>query len=187
MLVEAGVVEGRREEGRTTAVVDAGPISVRVTAARPRQGATRVLAAFELGLRGFVEARLRAAMAEAGENPDKWFKQRIPGDVAKRARQRREAARLAGEPPAPPIAFVDLGDFIDIVTQGKNWPVFEAVFGSAEAFRVDIARLNAIRRPIAHLRPIDPVQLAETTLTVARLTRAITLDGGWEAAWDDED
>ena len=186
MLIETGVVDGNIRNGRATAVVEAGPIKVRVSAARPRQGAARVLAAFELGMRGFVEMKLRAAMEAAGENPDKWFNQRMPGDIVKRARERRTAARLAGEPPSPPIAFVDLGDFIDIVTQGKNWPVFEPVFGSAEGFRVDLGRLNALRRPIAHVRSIDPVQLAETTLTVARLTRSITLDGGWDAAWDDD-
>ena len=185
MLIETGVVDGDVRNGRATAVVEAGPIKVRVSAARPRQGAARVLAAFELGMRGFVEMKLRAAMEAAGENPDKWFNQRMPGDIVKRARERRAAARLAGEPPSPPIAFVDLGDFIDIITQGKNWPVFEPVFGSLEGFRVDLGRLNALRRPIAHVRAIDPVQLAETTLTVARLTRSITLDGGWDAAWDD--
>lgn len=186
MLIETGVVDGNVRNGRATAVVEAGPITVRVSAARPRQGAARVLAAFELGMRGFVEMKLRAAMEAAGENPDKWFNQRMPGDIVKRARERRAAARLAGEPPSPPIAFVDLGDFIDIVTQGKNWPVFEPVFDSVEGFRIDLGRLNALRRPIAHLRAIDPVQLAETTLTVARLTRSITLDGGWGAAWDDD-
>lgn len=186
MLVETGVVEGERRDGRTSALVEAGPVTVRVTTTRPRQGASRVLAAFELGMRGFVEAKLRAALAADGGDPEKWFKQRMPGDIVKRARERQEAARLAGEPPAPPIAFIDLGDFIDIVTQRSNWPVFEPVFGSAEGFRVDLTRLNAIRRPIAHLRKIDPVQLAETTLTVARLTKAIALYGDWEHDWDDE-
>jgi hypothetical protein len=186
MLVETGVVEGETRDGRTTALVEAGPVKVRVTAAHPRQAAMRILAAFELGLRGFVEARLRAAMLESGENPDKWFNQRMPGDVVKRARERREMAKADRELPAPPIAFVDLGDFIDIVTRRGNWPVFEPVFGSIEGFRVDIGRLNAIRRPLAHNRAIDPVQYTEATLIVARLTKAITLEGGWDQAWDDE-
>lgn len=186
LLVGTGLVDGETHGERTNAVVMAGPVSVRIMASRPRQSMSRVLAAFELGLRGFVEEKLRTAMETIGENPEDWFKKRMPGDVLVRAKERSATARLSGELPAPLIAFVDLGDFTSIITQKSNWSTFEGVFASKEDLRVDIARLNAMRRPIAHLRPIDPVQMTEMVLTVARLTKAMTLHGGWDAAWDDE-
>lgn len=187
VLVESGVVEGDRKGGTVTAVIQAGPVTVRVTAARPRLGAYRAISAFEIALRAFVAAKIEAAVMAADEEPKGWFRRRMPADVLKRVRERREDAKRAGEAPAAQIAYVDLGDFIPIVTQNANWPIFEPVFGSREAFKVDMERLNAIRRPTAHPRPIDAVQLTEATFTIHRLTLLIESDGGWDPAWKDDE
>jgi hypothetical protein len=187
ILIESGVVEGNTSGKVITAQIQAGPVNVRVTASRPRVGAYRAISAFEVALRGFVAAKLEVAHRAAGADGRLWFNQRIPGNVKQRVRERRDAAKAAGEPMAHSLSFVDLGDFIAIVTQNINWSVFEPVFGSREGFRVDIERLNNIRRPAAHPRPIDPVQLAEAILTIHRLTAMIERDGGWDAAWDDDE
>lgn len=187
VLIDSGVVEQDEDRGRKVAIVRAGPIDVRVSASRPRLGAYRAISAFEVALRGFAAARIEASETEAGGSPRGWFRRRMPGEVLKRVRDRREAARAAGEEPARQIDYVDLGDFIAIAEQKPNRPVFERAFGSLEGFKVDMMRLNAIRRPTAHPRPIDPVQLAEAVLTISRLTSAMERDGGWDPVWDDKE
>lgn len=186
ILVESGIIEGVVGGKTVSAIIEAGPINVRISASRPRIGAYRAITAFEIVMRDLISRLLMTAQRDAGDNPDAWFKQRVPGDVLKRARERRAEALRAGESASDPIAFVDLGDLIPIVTFGKNWPIFEPIFGSMEAFRVDMQRLNGIRRPTMHARPIDPVQLIEMALTISRMTSMIKAVHGWLPEWDEE-
>jgi hypothetical protein len=113
------------------------------------------------------------AQIDAGENPNAWFKQRVPGDILQRAKERKADAERAGEQAADLIAFVDLGDLIPIVTLKKNWPAFQPIFGNAEDFRVDMRRLNAIGRPAMHSRSIDPVQFTEMVIVIDRISSMI--------------
>lgn len=187
VLVESGLVEGLVRGTRVTAVIEAGPLSVEVSASRTRIGTYRAITGFEIAMRGLVKRVLVQAQIDAGENPDAWFKQRVPGDILRRARDRKAEAERAGEPAADLIAFVDLGDLIPIVTFGKNWPVFEPIFGNAEDFRVDMRRLNAIRRPAMHSRSIDPVQFTEMVIVIDRISSMIRRSFGWMAEWGEED
>ncbi|NNM78030.1 hypothetical protein HJG53_14075 [Sphingomonas sp. ID1715] len=186
VMVEAGVVAGERHHGIMVAMIEAGPLQVRVTAGQPRVGAYRLITAFETAMRAFVARALADAQAAAGLAEQSWFKQRVPGEIARRAQTRKDEARSAGEAAHDPLHFIDLGDLVTIITQRNNWPLFEPTLQSAEALRVDLSRLNAIRRPVMHSRPIDPVQLAEAVFIVGRITRAIKQAGGWDALWDAE-
>jgi len=186
VLIESGVVEGEVRGSTVTAVVEAGPLSVRISTSRPRVGAYRVITGFEIAMRGLVAQVLETAHRNEDKDPASWFKQRAPGDVLRRARERRAEALKAGEPDAPFISFVDLGDLIAIVVFGQNWPHFEPIFGSKEGFSVDMQRLNALRRPTMHARAIDGVQLTEMVLTISRMTNMIKRSCGWNSAWEDE-
>lgn len=187
VLVESGLVEGQVRGKRVTAVIEAGPLSVEVSASRTRIGTYRAITSFEIAMRSLVRRVLVQAQIDAGENPDAWFKQRVPGDILQRAKERKADAEHAGEQTADLIAFVDLGDLIPIVTLKKNWPVFQPIFGNAEDFRVDMRRLNAIRRPAMHSRSIDPVQFTEMVIVINRISSMIRGSFGWMAEWDEED
>lgn len=180
VLVESGLVEGRRTRaGTVTAVVEAGPIKVRVMASRPRLGAYQAIDAIETGLRTFVAAKLSAAHGPS------WFKQRVPGEIANRAKDRRREAMRAGEPQRELIHYTDLGDMIAMITRKDNWSeIFEAVFVRQDWFKVDLERLIAHRRPPMHARPVDAVQLVEILLNVRKLVDAMERDGIWDAGWD---
>lgn len=182
VLVESGVVEGKRTRaGTITAVVEAGPVKVQIMASRPRMGAFGAISAFENGLRDFVAFRLLAAQ---GAN---WFKQRVPGDTVQRAKDRRREAMRAGEAPLDLIFYTDLGDLIGVITRKDNWSeLFEVVFDRADWLRVDIERLNAFRRPIMHSRPVDSVQLCEIVLTIHRLVGWMERDGARDIGWDSD-
>jgi hypothetical protein len=182
VLIESGVVEGKlTRAGTITAVVEAGPVKVQIMASRPKLGAFGAIDAFESGLRGFVAAKLLAAQ---GVN---WFKQRVPGEIVQRAKDRRREAIRAGEASLDLIYYTDLGDLIGVVTRNDNWSeLFEAVFDRKEWLKVDIERLNASRRPTMHSRPIDPVQLCEIVLTIRRLVGWMECDGAWDVGWDSD-
>ncbi|MFM6831476.1 MAG: Swt1 family HEPN domain-containing protein [Novosphingobium sp.] len=180
VLIESGVVEGRRTRaGTMTAAVEAGPVKLRIMASRPKMGAFGAIDAFENALRAFVSAKLEAV---AGPN---WFKQRVPGDITTRAKERRHEAIRAGEPQLSLIHYTDLGDLIGVIMRKDNWgEIFEMVFDRAEWLKVDLERLNTHRRPIMHSRPIEPVQLCEIVLTIRRLVGWMERDGTWGEGCD---
>ncbi len=180
VLIESGVVEGKRTRaGTITAVVEAWPVKIQIKASRPKMGAFGAIDTFENSLRNFVANKL---LASQGLN---WFKQRVPGDIVQRAKNRRREAMRAGEASLDLIYYTDLGDLIGVITRKDNWSeLFEAVFDRAEWLKVDIERLNASRRPTMHSRPIDPVQLCEIVLTIRRLVGWIERDGTWDTGWD---
>ena len=180
VLIESGVVEGRRTRaGTMTAVVEAGPVKLRIMASRPKMGAFGAIDAFENALRAFVSAKLEAV---AGPN---WFKHRVPGDITTRAKERRREAIRSGEPQLSLIHYTDLGDLMGVILRRDNWgEIFEMVFDRAEGLKVDLERLNTHRRPTMHSRPIEPVQLCEIVLTICRLIGWMQLDGTWDEGWD---
>ncbi|MEA3052883.1 MAG: hypothetical protein QOG72_1786 [Sphingomonadales bacterium] len=182
VLIDSGVVEGRRTRaGTMTAVVEAGPVKLRIMVSRPKMGAFGAIDAFENALRAFVSAKLEAL---AGPN---WFKQRVPGDVMTRAKERRREAMRAGEAQLPLIHYTDLGDLIGVILRKDNWgELFEAVFDRAEWLKVDLERLNANRRPTMHSRPVEPVQLCEIVFTIRRLVGWMERDGVWDRGWDED-
>lgn len=181
-LVESGVVEGQlTRTGTMTAVIEAGPVTLRIIASRPKWSAFIAIDDFENALRAFVSAKLEVA---AGAN---WFKERVPNDVTCRAKERRREALRAGETHLPLIHYTDFGDLIGVILRRDNWSeLFEAVFGRAEWLKVDLERLNTHRRPTMHARPVGPVQLCEIIFTIRKLVDWMERDGTWDMGWDEE-
>lgn len=187
VLVESGVVEGVRTRGGVKAVVEVGPLRMSITTRRARHGAYSVIDAFEVALRAFIGLKLEAHVEATGGDPAKWFELRVPGNIVGAAKETRRAAYVAGEERQPLINFTNLGDLIAVVTSNRNWAeVFGDVFGDREAYKVDLARLNAHRRPIMHARPIDGLRLAEIVLTTRRLLALMQADGLPRPEWDDD-
>lgn len=182
LMIDSGVVEGRIGRGGiVVALIEAGPVRMRITAGQTRVGAYRAINAFETNLREFVQAKLTTAHGPT------WFKLRVHGEVAERAKARKREALRSGEPSVHSIHFVDLGDMIQIISRKDNWSeTFEAVFQRLDWVKVDLERLTAVRRPVMHARAVDSVQLCEVVLTIRRLTRLMEMDGESDAGWDDD-
>ncbi|WP_206240178.1 hypothetical protein [Novosphingobium terrae] len=186
VMVESGLAEAAIGASAPAAIIEVGNLNIRLSASYPNVGAYRVLSVFENAMRELVASVLQAAHVNDGLDPAHWFKQRVNGDVLRRARKRRSEAIAGGEASSDLITFIDLGDLITIVTSNNNWRLFEPIFVSKEGFKVDLERLNVWRRPVMHARKIDPVQFLELMLIVNRLMQAIRLSPYWEAHWSEE-
>ena len=187
VLVDSGVVEGRRTRTGVKAVIEVGPLRMSITTGRARHDAYRAIDAFEVALRAYIAARLEAHLAARGEDAAEWFTARVPGNIVGEAKRTRRDAYKAGEERQPLINFTNLGDLIAVMSTRQNWEeVFGAVFGDRDGIKVDLQRLNAHRRPTMHARPIDGLRLAEIVLTIRRLMATMQADGAWDAGWDDD-
>ncbi len=187
VLVQTGVVSGERTATGVRALIEVGPLRMSITTRRARHDAFRAIDGFEVALRAFIGVKLAADVASGGEDPDKWFTLRVPGNIVGEAKRIRRHAYRAGEPKQPLVNFTNLGDLISVITSNRNWDaVFGAVFEDRDGIKVDLQRLNAHRRPTMHARPIDGPRLAEILLTIRRLGAMMEADGGWVDGWDDD-
>ncbi|APH56872.1 Hypothetical protein GbCGDNIH6_8222 [Granulibacter bethesdensis] len=187
VLVDSGVVEGKRTRTGVKAVVEIGPLRMSITTGCARHDAFCAIDAFEVVLRAYIAAKLEAHLAAKGEDATKWFTARVPGNIVGEAKRTRRDAYKAGEDRQPLINFTNLGDLIAVISTRQNWEeVFGAVFGDRDGLKVDLQRLNAHRRPTMHARPIDGLRLAEIVLTIRRLMATMQADGAWVDGWDDD-
>lgn len=187
VLVDSGVVEGKRTRTGVKAVVEVGPLRMSITTGRTRHDAYRAIDAFEVALRAYIATKLEAHLAAKGEDGANWFTARVPGNIVGEAKRTRRDAYKAGEDRQPLINFTNLGDLISVISTRQNWDeVFGAVFGDRDGIKVDLQRLNAHRRPTMHARPIDGPRLAEIVLTIRRLMATMQVDGAWDDGWDDD-
>ncbi len=180
-LVESGVVEGRRtERGQVVAAFEVGDVRVRIAADRAPSAGFAAIRAFEIALRAFLAAQL-----EPIHGPE-WFARTAQGDAVGQAKRRRHAALVAGEDKQPLVDYSELGDLIHVVTSKSGWPIFEPFFGRMDMWKVDLDRLIALRRPTAHARKTDGVQLAEMLLTIRRRMADMGRTEARAAGWDDD-
>lgn len=106
-----------------------------------------LLSEFERDLRNFVHQRMSEAFGSD------WGKRRVPPEMYKSWREKREKAKLAGEPQGLLIDYADFGDYVTIITQRNNWAdIFKVYFGRAEFVRESLCRLHPIRVCTMHSR-----------------------------------
>jgi len=89
---------------------------------------------------------------------EKWWRQRIPGDVwsAAEERKRDEEKRLMHSIDLHPLWYVDFYDYVKIIVRKNNWEeVFKAVFINKEGFKTSMEKLVPIRNKVAHMRPLS--------------------------------
>jgi Swt1-like HEPN len=123
-----------------------------------------------------IENRLREVVAEAlSQVEGTWWPSRFPAALVREADQRRQSE---AESPAPisfdlhPLAFLDLGELVDVILEEANWEqVFKVRFGlSRDAFSQAMTAVTAVRNKVAHNRPVGANDLTVLRLAVQRLT-----------------
>ncbi|PZQ19299.1 MAG: hypothetical protein DI565_02680 [Ancylobacter novellus] len=178
VMVTSGLHGGvRDQDGVTALVLPVGSLLVSIRSDNVEGDARQAVADIERAMRAFVARKL-----EAAHGPD-WVRHRTPGDIFKNAKRKREAALKDGEPNRPLVDFVDIGELMDTVIWAKNWAsVFADVFIDAQMFALRVRALNAVRRPAAHSREVDGVQLVELCLQAYRLAAQMKADGAWKIA-----
>ena len=165
VVIESGFAAGVSENGISVATLDIAGLSMQIRSRNFGIDAFRVISAFEQALREFIVAKLEAV---AGP---KWFKQRVNGDMRKKAQDNRASAMANGEMEKMLIAYLDLGDLISILLRQDNWDsAFGHVFPTRERLEYDLQALVASRRTTMHARTVDAVRLVELMCIIRRLT-----------------
>lgn len=182
VVVESGLAAGVSSPSGAVAIVSVGRVSMSIRSSDTRVDAYQVLGAFEEELRDFISRKLAQKFGQ------KWFKQRVHGNLGAKAKEIREAALRRGEGQAPLINYLDLGDLNAIILAVNNWSdVFEAVFINRDELNHDMQKLIAARRPTAHYRKLDGVRLVEAICVIERLTSQMNSDGAWIESLDDDE
>jgi len=126
------------------------------------------LSSLEVHLREFVVVHLTAM------GGTQWLKQRIPGEILKRWRERQQQNRDAGRPVYEIIHYADFTDLCQIIVMKPNWDGgFKAIFRSKEDLTVSLGRLAPIRNDIAHNRPLSQTDILVLATETMRLFAAI--------------
>ncbi len=182
VVVESGLTAGLRSKSGAIAIVSVGRVSMSIRSSDTRVDAYQALGTFEEELRDFITRKLAQKFGQ------KWFKQRVNGNLGGKATEIREAALRRGEGQTPLINYLDLGDLNAIILAGNNWSeVFESVFINREELNHDMQKLIASRRPTAHYRKLDGVRLVEAICVIERLTSQMNDDGAWLKALEDDE
>jgi hypothetical protein len=175
VMVESGLVEGdRTRSGNTAALIRIGSTPVRITAAKPTVGAFELIDQVDRAMKRLVDVIM------TDRNGEDWLSKRLRSqpEALERLEQKVRAAVRAGEPEYRLVYYLDLGELLHIVNDGKNWSLFAPVFTDRIIFEADMRRLNCIRRPVVHGRGIDQVRLLEVVTVSDRLISAIERTGG---------
>jgi hypothetical protein len=105
---------------------------------------------------------------------DKWMKQRIPGDVLKSWKEKRDTALQKGEKELPLIWYADFTDYITIIVRNDNWnDFFVNTFRNKDEVKVSFQRLQPLRISTMHCRPITKHDLLMLTVEVRSILRSI--------------
>lgn len=183
VMVDSGMTEGALTRlGTPVAVVRIGDEKVRIAASRPVPGAFVLIDTVDRTLKATIDATMRV------HHGDDWLAQRLrkQPEALERLKLKRKAAMRGGEPRRDLVYYLDLGELMDIVNDNKNWPLFASVFADRDRFIVDMRRLNVIRRPTAHGRSIDQVQLLEVIVAANWLVAAMLRTGAIDEGWDSD-
>jgi Swt1-like HEPN len=111
--------------------------------------AHRRLLHFEIRIRAFIEARLKAVFGED------WIKHRVPDLIQKNWHKKRQEAQDKGEAVHPLIAYADFTDYLPIIERRDNWEaVFKPFFRRSSFVQESFQRLYPIRICTMHARLI---------------------------------
>lgn len=171
IAVESGFAPGVHGENGAVILL---PLRSKIYPIRAPQldfDANAAVEGIELDLRDFIDRTLSGVFG-----PD-WLKARHGRLWTKVKDNKRQAVR-SGEQPVPHIHYLDLGELGELITHDDNWEkVFGSYFFDKTGFNFHIARLLAVRRPVAHYRPVDAVMMMELVAAMWRLTQQMRGDG----------
>ena len=121
---------------------------------------------FETHVRRFIHRMMTKAWGEG------WTRHRVPGQMHKEWKDKRDKALASGEPEKPLIAYADFTDYEQIIVRNDNWKeVFESVFQRKTSVQESLWRLYPIRICTMHSRTItqdDEIFLHSETLRILR-------------------
>ena len=101
----------------------------------------------ETSIREFIDEAMTVAFGPA------WFDHQMPNGMKEKWIEKRDKARVNGEPDQPLINFADFTDYVLIIQKRDNWSkVFEATFRRVEDIRESFYRLSPIRIVAMHSR-----------------------------------
>jgi hypothetical protein len=105
---------------------------------------------------------------------DRWEKHRVPGEKRKQWEEKRASGLGKGETEQRLLWYADFADYVDIIVRRDNWgEVFKAIFRNETDIRVSFQRLQPIRIPVMHARPITQDDLLLLGVEAQRILRAI--------------
>ena len=105
---------------------------MQIRSTNPSVDAFRSVVAFEQALRDFISSKLEVI---AGP---RWFKQRVNGDIYKKARDNRTTAMANGKSETALIGYLDVGDLLAILLRKDNWDgTFGNVFPNRQRLEFD--------------------------------------------------
>lgn len=121
------------------------------------QEAYRTLSELEWYAREWLSRRLLAASSSD------WWTARVPKDPRRRAEERWESEKRAGSVVASShvVDYLDFTDIREVIRFGPNWnDAFKEVLGEwRAALDESLRRLEAMRRKVAHSRPLSAEEL----------------------------
>jgi hypothetical protein len=146
--------------------------TARQVASRPRLGARdqegyQAVSNVEWRAREWMMRRLGDA------SPDDWWETRIPPESRQRAEARAAQERDAGVvvPSKDLVDYLDFTDIREVIRFRPNWrDLFETVLGPWQGAIEDAMRqIEALRRKVAHSRPLSEEELASLLVAARRV------------------
>jgi len=138
IMVDSGLTPGVHEDDRAVAFFTVGELSVSVASKHARDDAYKSLVFLEETLRTYVATKLASKFGRA------WFKQRVDGNVAGKAKEIRERAVKDGEDRHELITYTELGELSQIISSKRNWEeVFGDIFRDRSEFDSDMRKVIA--------------------------------------------
>ncbi|MEA2441313.1 MAG: hypothetical protein QOH76_2737 [Thermoleophilaceae bacterium] len=116
-----------------------------------------------------LETTIRGVIAdtlEATEGADWWKSARVPPNIKKDAKDRRQREIDTGMTPRSDdlLDFTTFGELSQIII--SNWDAFGAILSSQKAVQRVMANLNSLRGPIAHCSPLAEDEVVRLRLAV---------------------
>ncbi len=132
--------------------------------------AASLLQIFEVKLREFIH---RAMTNLCGEG---WERARLPGNGETYQKWKDKQARAIknGETQLELICYADFTDYAKVITRGDNWQqLFAEVFADKDDVHVSFRRLEPLRLPPMHARPVTKGDLLTIGTETSRILTAI--------------
>ncbi|HMF55285.1 MAG TPA: Swt1 family HEPN domain-containing protein [Pyrinomonadaceae bacterium] len=132
-----------------------------------------IISNLEIRLREFLIGVMESVFGQS------WTKQRVPGEIYKQWKEKRDTALSKGETEQPILWYADFTDYERIITRKDNWKdMFEGKFINMMDVQVSFQRLYPIRNCTMHTRPLTKEDFLLLTVEAQRILRAIgSLDG----------
>lgn len=127
-----------------------------------------IISNLEIRLREFLMAAMEEVFGKG------WMKQRVPGEIYKQWKEKRDTAVSKGEKEQPILWYADFTDYERIITRKDNWKdTFEGKFINMMDLQVSFQRLYPIRNCTMHTRPLTKEDYVLLTVEAQRILRAI--------------